>query len=250
MLIVAPLLIVVIIAVVVVIFFEKRGIVGLLVVGGMVFLWVWSGSRVTTVAYRLTVAVEVNGEVHTGSGVVVTEWGRNPDFLGTEGPRRQHVRGEAVTVDLGEFGVLAVALTGRYHASVLPLAVFGNPERGEDFWHFIRELAKPKAPRDIPLDALPLMVLFAEPAEPNPVVCVSPYHPETAFPAGTQVKLVRATMAIVDEAMTTGVEKRLPWMAVSRRELVPRLTGPVWRYTPQAGLLPCQMNLVDLKSDK
>jgi hypothetical protein len=192
----------------------------------------------------------VNGKVHTGSGVVVTEWRRNPDFLGTEGSVRHHVSGEAVTVDLGSFGVLAVTLRGRYGASVLPEVVFGNPARDEEFWSFIRALAKPKPARDIPLDALPLMVLFAELAEPTPVVCVQPDHMEAAFPAGTHVKLVRATLAIVDEPMTTGIEKRLPWMAVSRRELVPRLTGPIWRYRPMAGLNPCQMDLVNLKTDK
>jgi hypothetical protein len=223
----------------------------LLVVVGAVFgfqtFYFWP----TTVAHRLSLTVEVNGQIFSGSGVIVTQWRRNPDFLGTEGSVSHHVRGEAVTVDLGKFGVLAVTLGGKYGPSVLPMVVFGEPGPVDrwGYWRYLAELARPKPARDLPLDALPLVVLFPDPAQPGSGKWVDPLHMEMAFPPDTQVKLIRVTLAIVDESATVGIDRRLPWMALSRKELVPSLTSALWNWDRKTRPVPEILILAWLKTE-
>lgn len=60
--------------------------------------------------YRLTIALEVDGKVHTGSSVIEVIWKGGPEF-GDVGPYHPNVRGQGVWIDLGSRGI-AIATMG------------------------------------------------------------------------------------------------------------------------------------------
>ncbi len=86
--------------------------------------------------YRLTVEIEADGKLHTGSGVVEVVWFTPPPL--SQRDINSRVRGRAALVDLGRHGVVLAALLG-YSDRVKPAPVradelalrayFGTPQR-------------------------------------------------------------------------------------------------------------------------
>src|SRR5581483_10939200 len=81
-----------------------------LIVGG--FVWYKLAYPTYTYRYRMTVEVEENGKIHTGSSVIEVQINRQPQVLSAP-PIVPHVHGEAVFVDLGrERNVVALLAEG------------------------------------------------------------------------------------------------------------------------------------------
>lgn len=59
--------------------------------------------------YRLTVNIEVDGKVHSGSSVIEVKWRGGP-VVGDGGPFGPSVKGQAALVDLGDRGVVVATL--------------------------------------------------------------------------------------------------------------------------------------------
>jgi len=87
--------------------------------------------------YRLTLEVEADGEVHTGSGVIAVVWryGGTWETPDEYGAWHETVRGQAVAVDLGRRGLLIARLEDEGYFGGVPIekiaqAVIGSAAAG------------------------------------------------------------------------------------------------------------------------
>lgn len=143
-------------------------------------------------------------------------------------------RGEAVVADLGEGRYLFALLKGRndlYDVAYLQTrAAFVElepllPPDG-DFHRWGRAVQRAEGPRDLPPEAYPMLVSFADLTDPASVFEVDPADLSAAFGAG--YALERITLEITDEEVTEGVvEAVLGWL----RDVAPnRLDGSRYEY--------------------
>src|SRR5947209_1600668 len=112
----------------------------LVVVGGGVALWT-SAYPTYSYRYRLTLAIEVDGKVHTGSSVIEIIWSGGPT-IGDVGPYHPSIRGQAALVDIAPHGVLIAALIngesygpaadGALSAIWLAARAFGNDSTNDE----------------------------------------------------------------------------------------------------------------------
>jgi hypothetical protein len=178
-----------------------------------------------TLRYRLTLEIEVDGVVHTGSSVVETVWYDQSLVKGLAGgiPWVVHARGEALIVDLGSRGALFALLTGLAtknrgsDAMYFPddpeqvlLAAFGVKGRASLTPDALEKLSHRRDTVPIPASGLPMLVRFRNIRDPLSVEQVSPDDLASSFGAG--VKLKRATIAITEAPITTGVASKLIWL--------------------------------------
>jgi hypothetical protein len=179
---------------------------------GLYLAWGWvfpSG----TLRYRLTVDVEADGKVHTGSGVIEVTFRRHgwsdTQTLGVH----PTLKGEAIPVDLGERGTFFVLLQKApdrgavSDPAYLPLQAF-DLESGGLTGDKLRRLGSVSARATV--KDLPLMVRFRDLKEPMSVERVDPGNLEKSF--GSGVRLIRATVETTRDPLTTGILKRLPWL--------------------------------------
>lgn len=176
-------------------------------------------ARSATVRYRLTLEAEVDGKPVSGSGVIEARYGSQPRISPEAGRLTESVRGEAVALDLGERGVLFALLKEGKDASfrpeALPLYAFGRITL-KDAAGF-RAVSALRGRTEIPFDKLWLLVRFRDIDDPRSVEAVDPNDLAKSF--GTGVNLMRATIEMTDDPVTTGIEKLLPpWFAELRQK--------------------------------
>ena len=207
--------------------------------------------RYPEMRYRLTVEVETPEGLRTGSSVIATKWALASKRWGPLGGTSGDAWGEAVAVDLGRRGTLFVLLNG---ADGEDWAIYGpgpgvspltftqrkalrdrHPDAEFDpvtDFH-MRYAAGLKGPKVVPrwLDpysntpnkprsGYPLMVRFRDPALPKTVEAVDPDRLDAVF--GKGVKLRRLVKETTDDAVTRGIEQRLPWVRMpAERSLKP-----------------------------
>lgn len=182
--------------------------------------------------YRLTVKVDVNGVAHTGSGVVEVTYQTFRDWVITSVPFdwasrfRGSVKGYAITVNLGDRGLLFVvnkdsliiASSGRpslmggpaldelpfyAYRSIFPRDVRPYPTNGPlsevmDRAHMIRDAKK--EPRALAAKDLPMMVRFTDINNPNSGEEVDPR--DLAATVGPGVRLERVTFELTRDPVT------------------------------------------------
>jgi hypothetical protein len=135
-------------------------------------------------------------------------------------------RGEATVVDLGKRGLLFALLIrdksrkDSYGPGGYEYAAFSdlneqarsdaNGNEDKRIAYFIDSLNRLKPSGDISPRNLSLMVRFRDVNDPRTVERIDPENLAASFGAGVWLK--RATIEIVDEPLTTGIEKRLPWL--------------------------------------
>ncbi|MDR3570975.1 MAG: hypothetical protein P4L81_02120 [Candidatus Pacebacteria bacterium] len=172
--------------------------------------------------YRLTLDVDVDGVTHTGSGVVEVVYKFEPhpfnidDFQFYPG----HLHGNAITVDLGDRGLLFVVDTGSFlydPGARQPFAprytnLRALPLRANDFDDgdprpelvvdpkTIMAVKLNRQPIDFPPKELPMLVRFRFLGDPPSVEQVNPLDLASTF--GPGVRLLRATFQITDEPVT------------------------------------------------
>ncbi len=194
--------------------------------------------------YRLTVEVDTPEGVKTGSSVIEVETAiSGPNNIPNPGSLYTEARGEAVTIDLGERGLVFALLQSEWSAwalhSVFPRLTSEELSRLRDDEHelvpmmerlFKLPLDKPvPLPRQIQTGALksykpemtdnyPRLVRFDDPAKPETVKRVDADNLAASFGAG--VKLKSVTIARTEAAMTKGIVNRLPWLKTLNGGLV------------------------------
>jgi hypothetical protein len=145
-------------------------------------------------------------------------------------------KGEAVVVDLGKRGVLFALMTGPMTGSDYGIDVVkyalpftdsnGNPSNGATTKEIIDHYSHLKEKKILTVDDYPMFVHFKDINNPKTVENVLdfervgdqyPIHyrikaDHTAKMFGQGVKIKEITLEMIDEPMTWGIEKWLPWL--------------------------------------
>ena len=229
---------------------EKTFLLFMVLVVAGILGWRWWQHRQVVVTYRLTAEVEVDGTHYTGSGVVETVWKRAAALdAAMTGNWLSFVHGEAVPVELGPYGALFVTLGGTYGQSppTLPEHVFGGPRNKEKYDDFLRRLADSSEVKAIRPGNIPPLVYFNDPKRPNDAECLDPKPEVGEGLTGPHIHFLGATLAMVHEPVTAGIERVLPWMAVQPALLVSRIS-PSQRILPSQSMRDrCTVGIYDFK---
>ena len=196
----------------------------LVLAGGcsLLFLPVLAGcyERLETFRYRLTVEVDTPEGPRSGSSVIEVETiDRGKGFPGPEaGGLRQYASGEAVVVDLPGGQTLFAVLKGDgpkafNFPEATPFRIFDPYKKYGDDPDYERRhkvVAHGKGRHVLARAHYPLLVRFRDIRDPKTVERVDPDDLTASF--GPGVKLKHITVEITDDPVTTGMQKRLPWL--------------------------------------
>lgn len=205
----------------------RRGVIALFA-GGVAALLAgcdWIAPPQATLRYRIIVEVETPQGLRTGSSVIETTYIDGPS-IGDASGLETRLRGEAVAVDLpgGQtlFALLrsvtdgdAAGYHGRLFNQALADGAVAEPPLTRRFaaheWIEERREARQIKPRlTLPLAHYPMLVRFRDVRDPRSVELVESDRLDAVF--GVGVKLRRITLAVTDDAVTVGIEKRLGWL--------------------------------------
>jgi hypothetical protein len=194
------------------------------------------GKIYPTYRYRLTVEVDTPEGLKTGSSVIEVET-RVAGKLAIPSPGAvsHRVRGEAVTIELGEAGTLFALLRSNADsdwasrvlfllARTVPFEETKGREENAAFDLRFNDMMTLKGPQPLPRHfrdlppkkgqasqtptAYPILVRFADIVDPKTVELVDPDNLAASF--GKGVKLRRITLERTEDAVTTGIQGRLP----------------------------------------
>ena len=215
--------------------FGRRGFTSLLL--GAVTLTVLSAcgpSRQDTaeLRYRLTVEVDTPQGLRSGSSVIAVKAVRNPDWVNPEGRgNRASFIGEAAAVDLpgGRTLFALLNIENGYDAALYPLLAFESEgstrkddlQNEKDLVAKYQSLSNTSSIAPMPRtqetgcvpsqhcddNSYPMLVTFGDIKDPTSVKRVDPDDLSASFGAGVKLKAI--TVEITDDAVTTGIEKRL-----------------------------------------
>jgi len=179
--------------------------------------------------YKLTLTVETPEGVKSGFGVVQME-ARNVSVPASGTPSR--AIGEAIYVDLGKGQRPIIALVGapvgfagrdlRWAEGkpnvVALLNLYGEPAKpGESFLDHVRQVGRLRGSRALTVDQLPLLVTFADINDPKSIIRIDPHDLPSALQRDVRWKSI--TFEITSEPVSTGIQKRLPWLLTLRSTL-------------------------------
>lgn len=158
--------------------------------------------------YRLTVHVEVDGELKSGSGVIQVAMTPSP----SDGPPTT-VDGEAVVLDLGPRGMLFVLLSGADNSGAADITrrTFMPTTGGGEAAN--KALSKARSRVELQPSELPALVTFKDIGDPQTIVHVRPDDLASAF--GPGVRFVSATIELTDDPVTRRIDKVLPWLSAA-----------------------------------
>ena len=161
--------------------------------------------------YRMTVEVFVDGAVRSGSSVIEVQIHTQPNLLAN--PKVvPEVLGEAVFVDLGDGrNVIALLASGTnganvdYPSRLIPsLFDLTYDDRG------LGELAQLRGSQNLLEKNMPTLVTFADLTDPKSARIVQPLEFRKTFGPGVQFK--RVGVELTDDAVTSGIEGKIPWI--------------------------------------
>ncbi|MCS3725869.1 hypothetical protein [Bradyrhizobium betae] len=183
------------------------------------------GSLSETIRYRLTINVEVDGKLVSGSGVVQVKQSDTRGLFGSMGGFGNEVSGEAVVVDLGLHGTLFALLHG-------PKAGYGD--LGGPAWMLfhafadliksetdplpqVRLLREQHAHRVLKVDEVPMLVRFRDLDDPKSVEQIDPRNLAATF--GSGVSLRDVAIEVTQDPLTAGIQAKLPWLKAMKTHL-------------------------------
>jgi hypothetical protein len=204
------------------------------------------GKRYPDYRYRLTVEVDTPEGVKSGSSVIEVSTQLSGKYsIPDPGKIYRKARGEAVTVDLGSRGVMFALLrsesdvdwANRALMSVLkdiPPAEIAAARTEDSPGHLGFDMQMRQIPtlqgrydiarhavfiRPVPKEsdtptAYPILVTFTKMADPKSVTKIDPDNMAARF--GKGVKLKRITVERTDDAVTSGIEKRLDAIGIKK----------------------------------
>ena len=180
----------------------------------------WWAYPSASLRYEITVEVEAEGQLYTGSSVHEETLRRQPQMLAAP-PESREFKVEAVAVDIADRGTLFLLLTGTRGQSNEPF----SPEHGyhvdpEQFVNVVFEIRASSAQAvrslpyrviddEVPFNQLPMMVRFDDISDPTTVALVNPYDLAARFGEGVQLR--RVHVQTTRARVTDGIEERLPW---------------------------------------
>ena len=191
-----------------------------LIIGALLFLWVTRSGGGEHFRYRLTVEVDTPDGVRSGASVhEIRSRYRNHAGLAPRS-RTMNTIGEAVAVDLPNGQTLFLltpsaesvqrALDPEWHndwvESTERIAARGSSEPVS----LPVETNRDRTPEGLPRQHAGLFVRFHDMNKPESVQEVDPAQLDQAFGPGHSLR--RITIQVTDEPLTSGIERRLPWL--------------------------------------
>lgn len=190
-------------------------------------------SNESTYRFKMTVEVETAEGLKSGSSVYEVGAGNKVKLTSEEGSRYLWTTGEAVAVDIAPGKTLfALLKTGAHFEDMATLSMDALDPLFKQHYDTVataarisggktRRSAVVAAERVVAdyennkriyrrLSNYPLLVTFRDINDPKTVERVEPGALDAVF--GPGVKLRRITVAVTDEPVTTGIEKRLGWL--------------------------------------
>ena len=177
--------------------------------------------------FKMTVELETPDGLRSGSSVYRVRAWRTSDLMTGGSGSDTELRGEAVAVDLpGGKTLFALLRTGSAtnwegdlpEVSMRTLDPAFNYDRAES----VARIASGdgiRSPAEVALADYPLLVTFRNHSDPTSVERVDPANLAVTF--GTRVRLRRITIEVTDDAVTSGIDKRLKWLRAHRGTLKP-----------------------------
>ena len=194
----------------------RRGVLGLLAGGVAALLSACNPLGGSGYRFKMTVEVETPEGLRIGSSVYEVWAESNSKLLPEERSRDWGVNGEAVAVDLPggrTLFALLKTLNGRREDLALMSMAALDPVFKNDVVESAQRIASGDgitSPAEVRAADYPLLVTFADPADPTSVQRVDPANLAASF--GPGVTLKRITVEVTKDPVTTGIEKRLGWL--------------------------------------
>jgi hypothetical protein len=205
----------------------RRGVLGLLA-GTATFALAGCGKLFgfprASLRYRMTVEIETPEGIKIGSSVLESTLISGPN-TGAASGLTSSLKGEAVAVDVGGGQTLFALLSSpsQHSASDYQDQLFNNAlEAGavsvppmprlykSSEWAEMRKMATELKPKlTLPPALYPMLVRFRNIADPKSIEAVEPDALAATFGAGVTLK--RITLAVTDDPVTSGIEKKLVW---------------------------------------
>jgi hypothetical protein len=198
----------------------------LALVGGAV-VWGKLSHPTYSYRYRLTITLEVDGKINSGSSVIEVTWKGGPE-IGDVGPYHPSVRGQATFIDLGSRGSVIAVLTAqqtiegpgytvRWPDGVdtifLAARAFGNASTNKE----LSELPRLKGERKLVPDNMPRLIWF--PKLDDPMTARKLLVKDIPAVLDPTARLVDAYVEITHDPILITIDKRLPWYDVLKRPL-------------------------------
>ena len=165
--------------------------------------------------FELTVEVDTPEELRSGSGVYEVWANNKTSLLPEEAKRDWGVRGEAVAVDLPNGRTLfALLKTNAIHQDMAGLSMTAlDPAFRNDVVESAGRIASGEGVRqqaEVAREDYPMLVTFRDLADPTSVQAANPADFSSVFGPGYALR--RVSVQITDDEVTTGIERRLPWL--------------------------------------
>jgi hypothetical protein len=180
--------------------------------------------------YRMTVNVEVDGQLRSGSSVIEFSVAKQMRFLPDVNPESYAAEGEAVFVDLGGQRRLIALLRsgdfaedGNFPLRVVPAHFEVNGDRQLGSLSSLR--GKWELYKDIPT-----LVTFSDPNDPATLRVVRPDQLPQVF--GPNVRWRSIVIEMTRDPVTRGLEARLPFL-VSQKNTLRRAYGYPGKFVPR-----------------
>lgn len=164
-----------------------------------------------TCRYRMTVNVEVNGKLRSGSSVIEFRISKQMPFLPSVNPIRFRAVGEAVYVDLdGQRGLVALLKSGEFATDEgFPLRVV-PAHFSIDMDRQLASLPRLRGKWELPAKEFPTLVTFSDANRSASLKIVHPDLLEQAFGAGVRLRGIFIEMTT--DPVTHGLASRLPFL--------------------------------------
>ena len=202
---------------------NRLGIIALTVVG--VFALYKLSYPTYAYRYRMTVNVEIDGQMRSGSSVIEVRVSKQLAFLPTVNRLAYAGEGEAVYVDLGVHGsMVALLASGTYaNDAEYPLYLVHRLHFNLDIFDD-RKLASLPSLRgkwELPSNELPTLVTFSDPNNSASLRGIRPEQLEQTF--GPNVHWRGVVIEMTTDPVTRGLEARLPFLVLQKNVL----RGPI-----------------------
>ena len=181
----------------------------------------WQSFPTASYRYRLTIAVEFDGKVHSGSSVIEVWYRFFPHWAAALSNGSQFdyaIQGEAVVIDLDNGGVLIAALGYNRDRSTVPAVAlaaraFDPAARrlGPGYPATLAKvqfLSRVQGRVDLTVDNMPPFIWFADETDPRSARLVKP--DDMAAVIGDAARLVSAQVEITRDPIVIDIDKRLP----------------------------------------
>jgi hypothetical protein len=196
----------------------KRGcltaVVVLLLGAGALVAGYWYKYPNYTYRYRLTVNIEVDGKLHSGTSVIEVTWHGGPEF-GDVGSYSPTIRGQAPVVDLEARGVVVATLIAEdwgwhnsnagYGALWLVPRAFGDEKGGDHAMH-----PTLRGKRELAFDNLPRFLWLSNPQDPTTAKTLLVDDIPSVF--GPTARLAGAFVEITSDPLVIDIRQKLPWI--------------------------------------